>query len=64
MKQERNLSRGAPAERAVPALEHGSIGLNQIGALLFYFNAHLIRKPFYTFRDALPAIASFRHVFL
>ncbi|ADZ87652.1 conserved hypothetical protein [Brucella melitensis M5-90] len=27
--------------------------MNQIGALIFCFDAHLFRKPFHTFRDAL-----------
>ncbi|PQZ25909.1 hypothetical protein CQZ93_18040 [Ochrobactrum vermis] len=34
-------------------LERISIGLNQIGTLTIYFDAHLIRKPFHAFRDAL-----------
>ncbi|ADZ87074.1 conserved hypothetical protein [Brucella melitensis M5-90] len=27
--------------------------MNQIGALILYFDAHIFRKPFHTFRDAL-----------
>ncbi|ADZ87931.1 conserved hypothetical protein [Brucella melitensis M5-90] len=27
--------------------------MNQIGALTICFDAHLFRKPFHTFRDAL-----------
>ncbi|MBB5700936.1 hypothetical protein FHS76_000779 [Ochrobactrum daejeonense] len=26
--------------------------VHQIGALILWFHAHLIRKPFHTFRDA------------
>ncbi|ERI12605.1 hypothetical protein O206_11505 [Ochrobactrum sp. EGD-AQ16] len=37
----------------MPRYIRAPIRLDQIGALILCFDAHLIRKPFHAFRDAL-----------